>query len=137
MTLQFVYQGFTQNGNDRCYSFNSVEEHQPARLYVISVDLGLFVKHQVSLQSGPLFCLKLLREACEAGIERLDECRDYHANETDFSSLMTERAARAAAVALKRPARRFVRKPPITSQLSRLGRPVGEETSPTESKAKP
>jgi hypothetical protein len=134
VTVEFVYQGFTQDGNYRCYAFDGVEGHLPPKSYAISVDLSLFSKHQVSFQSGPMFCLKILRSACEAGSDKLDKCRFYRAIDSDFADLMSERAARAAAIAMKKPARRFVRKPPPTSQLSRLGR-LDEEPRPPESKS--
>jgi hypothetical protein len=134
--VHFAYQGFTQNGNQRCYSFNAVEDHKPTAIYAISVDLSLFAKHHVSLQNGPMFCLKILNSASQAGPGKLEECRNYQAIEADFDSLLSERAALAAAAASKKPPRRFGRKPPPTSQLSHLGRPHGEEAPFSEPKVK-
>ena len=121
--MEFFYKGFNQEGNRRCYSFDAVDERQPVKVCAIWVDLSLFTKYQVSLQGGPMFCLQLLRTACEAGIDQMDGFRNYHAVDADFASLISERAARAAVLAAKRPPRRFVRKPPPSSHLRGVGHP--------------
>jgi hypothetical protein len=117
--VQFTYNGFTQEGNNRCYSFDGKEEQKTTAVYRLWVDLSLFVKHRVSLQNGPGFCLQLLNSACAGGPEQMDHLRDYHTIDSDFSNLLAERAAQAAALALKKPARRPFRKPPPSSQLRR------------------
>jgi hypothetical protein len=128
--LEFLYKGFTQDGNDRCFCFDAVEERQPAKLYAIWIDLSLLAKYQVSLQGGPAFCLQLLRTAYQAGADHLDHLREYHAVDADFALLVSERAAQAAALAAKRHPRRFVRKPPPSSNLHGLGRPGTADQHP-------
>ncbi len=137
VTVEFFYKGFNQQGNHRCYSFDAVEERQPTRLCAVWIDLSLFTKYQVSLQGGPMFCLQLLRTACEAGAEHMDGFREYHAVDADFASLMSERAARAAAIAAKRPPRRFVRKPPPSSHLRGVGHPDAMKPHPVAPMKKP
>lgn len=122
--MRFIYNGFTQNGNHRCYLFDGVKECEPTELYSIWIDLSLFVKYQVLLQSGPMFCLRLLRTACERAGDRINEFRNYHASEADFASVLSERAAQAAAAALKKPPRQPFRKPSSSSQITGLGHPV-------------
>ena len=117
--MQFLYNGFTQDGNKRCYSFAAVKERERSTQYGVWVDLSLFTKYQVSLQSGPMFCLHLLQTACEGDAGRLDQLRDYCVIDADFATLLAERAARAAEIAAKRPARRSFRKPSLSSQLQR------------------
>jgi hypothetical protein len=117
--VQFVYNGFTQDGNKRCYSFAAVTDRERTTLYSIGVDLSLFMKYQVSLQNGPTFCLHLLQTACEGDARGLDQFRNYCAIDADFATLLAERAARAAVIAAKKPARRSFRKPPLSSQLRR------------------
>lgn len=114
--MQFLYDGFTQDGNNRCYSFRSVEEHEPAVMYTIWVDLELFNKYQVSLQSGPMFCLHLLQTVCASST--IDPGCTYRAVDADFAVVLAERA-RAAAVASKKATRRPFRKPQPASQLGR------------------
>ncbi|MBV9405153.1 MAG: hypothetical protein JO211_07400 [Acidobacteriaceae bacterium] len=122
--MQFLYKGFRQNGNHRCYSFDAIEEDQPAKVCVIWVDLSLLTKYQVALQGGPEFCLQLLRGAALEGESGLDQFREYHAGDSDFASIVSERVARAAALAAKRPPRRFVRRPPASSHLRGVGYPA-------------
>lgn len=117
--MQFLYNGFTQDGNNRCYSFKAVEERQPTILYSIWVDLALFTKYQVSLQSGPMFCLHLLQAACNSSTGQMNPDGSYRAVDADFASVLAERAARATAVASKKAARRPFRKPQPSSQLHR------------------
>lgn len=121
--MEFLYKGFIQDGNDRCYSFDAVDEHQPPKLCAIWIDLSLLAKYRVLLQGGPAFCLQLLRTACEGGSDHMDHFREYHAVDADFATLVSERAARAAAAAAKKHPRRFVRKPPPSSNLRGLGQP--------------
>jgi hypothetical protein len=113
--VQFLYDGFTQEGNNRCYSFRVVDGHQPAVMYTIWVDLLLFGKYQVSLQSGPMFCLHLLQTVCASSA--IDPGCNYRAVDADFAVVLAERAARAAAVASKKTARRPFRKPQLAPYL--------------------
>ena len=136
--MQFFYKGFSQNGNHRCYSFDAVEEHEPAKLCAIWIDLSLLAKYQVSLQGGPEFCLQILRTALKTGADHVDRFRDYHAVDADFASLVSERVARAAALAAKRPPRRFVRRPPPSSHLRGVGYPAtATKPQPVEAAKKP
>ena len=128
--MQFVYKGFSQSGNHRCYAFDAVEEHQPAKVCAIWIDLSLLAKHQVALQGGPEFCLQLLRAATLEGGDGLDHFREYHAVDADFASIVSERLARAAALAAKRPPRRFVRRPPPSSHLRGVGYPASAKPQP-------
>ena len=115
--MRFLYDGFTQDGNNRRYSFRRVEEHEPAVMYTIWVDLGLFGKYQVSLQSGPMFCLHLLQTVC-ANSTTGPGC-NYRAVDADFAVVLAERAARAAAVESRKAPRRPFRKPQPASQFGR------------------
>jgi hypothetical protein len=120
--VQFLYDGFVQDGNNRCYSFKAVEEHQPSVVYSIWVDLKLFTKYQVPLQNGPMFCLHLVQTACSTSTDQANPDRIYRAVEADFAGLLMERAARATALASKKVARRPFRKPQPSSQLQRYVR---------------
>jgi hypothetical protein len=112
--VHFIYDGFVQDGNNRCYSFKAVEEHRASAVYNVWVDLKLFTKYQVPLQNGPMFCLHLLQASDRANPESI-----YHAVDSDFAGVLAERAARATALASKKVARRPLRKPQPSSQLNR------------------
>lgn len=137
MSVQFFYKGFTQDGNQRRYSFDAVEERQPVQLCAIRVELSLFTKYALSLQSGPMFCLQLLRRAAEGGAGHMEQFQEYCAVDTDFNTLTSERAARAAVVAAKKPPRRPFRKPAPASQLRGVGRPETADHRPAEMGKKP
>lgn len=115
--MQFLYNGFRQDGNNRCYSFDAREGREPATPCRVWIDLALFAKHRVSLQNGPGFCLQLLQTAWIASEEPATESREYRAVDKDFASLLSERAARLALAASRKPARRPFRKPSPSSQL--------------------
>lgn len=121
--MQFSYQGFTQSGNLRLFAFEGGEEHRPVERYCIAIDLALFTKFHLSFQSGPMFCLQILRTAALAGSDELARVKHYQAHDSDFASLEVERERRVQALANKRPAKRPVRKPPPNSQLRGLGTP--------------
>jgi hypothetical protein len=101
--VQFTYNGFTQEGNNRCYSFGSRGETNTTTSYCLWVDLSLFAKYRVPLQSGPGFCLQLLHGAFEDGAEQMHNHRNYHTIDADFTSLLAERAVQAATVASRKP----------------------------------
>jgi hypothetical protein len=117
--MQFLYNGFKQEGNNRCYCFDAKEGREPATMCRVWIDLSLFTKYRISLQTGPGFCLQLLQTAWAGGDDQIKETHDYRAIDKDFTSLLSERAARLAIVAAKRPPRRPFRKPPLSSHLGR------------------
>ncbi len=122
--MQFAYEGFTQDANQRRYAFHSVEKSQPGDAYVIQIDLLLFARHQLSIQNGPMFCLRLLQEALMSGPDKLGQFHQYRVVDSDFDAVAAERAVKAAAIASKKPPRRPFRKPSSNSQLSSVGRPA-------------
>lgn len=119
MDVQLIYNGFTQDGNNRCYCFDAVENKRPAIPYIVWVDLSLFAKYHVPFQSGPMFSLKLLQNALEGETGDSEHRHNYFAVDDDFADLLLERAAQAAATAGRKPSRRPFRKPSPASQLHR------------------
>lgn len=106
--MNFTYQGFTHNGSKRCYTFWSTRtEDHPINSYLIEVDLLLLSRLRVSVQDGPMFCLKMLNAACAAGSESLAKLQRYRLVEEDFRPLLVEREKAAA----EKAGRRFLRKP--------------------------
>jgi hypothetical protein len=118
INVEFLYNGFKQDGNDRCYSFDARADHEPVMLCSVWVDLSLFTKYRVALQSGPRFCLQLLQAAWAGGGDHMNKFRDYHAIDADFATLLAERAAQLAVTTARKPARRPFRKPPPSSHLA-------------------
>jgi hypothetical protein len=123
--MQFAYDGFTQDGDRRCFLFRGIEERNPTISFSIEVDLPLFVQNRVPVQEGPMFCLQLLMTASVGGPTCLNRFQSYTVVREDFRPLLIERERRAAEKALKKPSRKPFRKPPFTSNLH-LGTPSSE-----------
>ncbi len=123
--MHFTYEGFTQDGDRRCFLFRGIEERSPVNVFSIEVDLQLLLQNRVPVQDGPMFCLQLLTTASGDGSNCLDRFHSYRVVGEDFRALLVERARRAAEKALKKPARKPFRKPSFTSNLH-LGAPSTE-----------
>lgn len=123
--MQFAYDGFTQDGDRRCFLFRGIEERNPTISFSIEVDLRLLLQKRVPVQEGPMFCLQLLTTASVGGPTCLDRFQNYTVVGEDFRPLLIERERRAAEKELKKPGRKPFRKPSSTSNL-RLGTPPRE-----------
>lgn len=117
--MQFVYQGFTHQGDIRSFNFQGKEEREAPTNFSILVDLLLFARNHVAVQDGPGFCLQLLTDACASTPECLDRLRHYTVVEEDLRPIMVDRANRAAIKVRKQAHRRIGRKPSDASQLGR------------------
>jgi hypothetical protein len=115
--MHFAYEGFTHDGNTRCFLFQGVEGHAPASAFSIEIDLPLFMQHHIAIQEGPSFCLQLLTQASSAGAACLEKFHSYQVVGEDFRPLIAERKKRETDQALKRQSRRFYRKPHLRSNL--------------------
>jgi hypothetical protein len=115
--MHFVYQGFTHLGAVRAFVFHGVEQAKLPVVCSIEVDLPLFARNRVAVQDAPMFCLQMLTDAVAAGSPSLDKFEHYRVVESDLRALLMDREKRAALKAMKPAPRRFVRKPPATSQL--------------------
>jgi hypothetical protein len=115
--MHFSYEGFTQDGNRRCFLFRGVENLTPTTLYSIEVDMPLLLQSQVAVQDGPMFCLQLLTTASNGGPNCLDRFHKYRIVAEDFRPLLIERERKAAEKALKKPYRPPFRKPSFPSNL--------------------
>lgn len=115
--MHFAYEGFTQDGDRRCFLFRSVEERNSTGVFSIEVDLHLLMQNRVPVQDGPMFCLQLLTTASGDGSNCLSRFHSYRVVGEDFRPLLVERERRAAEKALKKPTRKPFRKPSFTSNL--------------------
>lgn len=120
--MHFSYEGFTHDGEMRCFLFHGIQERDPVSAFSIKIDLPLFAQNKIPVQDGPMFCLQLLTSALLAGPASLDRFHSYRVVIDDFRPLLVEREKHAAEKALKARARRPIRKPSYTSNL-RLGIP--------------
>ena len=120
--MHFAYEGFTQEGDRRCFLFRGIEERNPTISFSIEVDLRLLVQNHVPVQEGPMFCLQLLTTASVGGPTCLGRFQSYKVVAEDFRPLLVERERRAAEKALKNSARKPFRKPSFKSNVH-LGTP--------------
>jgi hypothetical protein len=58
----FRYLGFEQIGTSRAYRFEEVIPGEQKKVFIVTIDTGLFKKHRVGIQEGPALCLRLLME---------------------------------------------------------------------------
>ncbi len=58
--MELRYMGFEQRQGARAYRFDGVTRGAPTIQYVITADLGLFLKHHVGIQEGPNLCARKL-----------------------------------------------------------------------------
>lgn len=115
--MHFAYEGFTHDGNMRCFLFRGIEERNAPTIFSIEIDLRLLVQHRVAVQEGPMFCLQLLTTASAEGPNCLDKFHSYCAVADDFRPLLVQRERSAAENALKKRSRKVPRKPPPASNL--------------------
>jgi hypothetical protein len=122
--MHFVYEGFTQEGDRRCFLFRGIEGRDSTDIFSIEIDLRLFAQNQVLVQEGPIFCLGLLTTAWVAGPDCLERFHAYRVVGEDFRPLHIEREGKAAEKALrKQPRRPFHKRPPNANLW--LGRSSG------------
>ena len=122
VNMHFAYDGFTQDGNRRCFLFRASEDHTSAPSFSIEVDLELLLKNQVSMQEAPLFCLNLLTDASLDKPGSLDRLRSYTLVGDDFKQLHVERQREAAERLSKKATRKPIRRHSNTSNVH-LGSP--------------
>ncbi len=115
--MHFSYDGFTQDGNSRCFLFRAAEEHKSTNGFSIQVDLGLLLKNGVPMQEAPMFCLNMLTDASLGAPGSLDRLRSYTVVGDDFKELHIERERQAAERSSKKAARRPIRKHSNMSNL--------------------
>ncbi len=115
--MHFVYEGFTQDGCRRYFSFLGVNEREPEMKFLIEVNLEMLGKYSLSVQEGPLFCQDLLTKALLTGAVSLEKLQKYAVVCDDLRPILVEREKREAEKEMKRRYRSAYRKPPVTSNL--------------------
>ncbi len=67
--MQFLYMGFTQREDVRCYRFQGIlPGESPARPrrkinLQLSAEMSMLAEYQIRFQDGPALCLRILNEA--------------------------------------------------------------------------
>lgn len=95
--MQFVFSGFKQTVNVRQFAYTGIGEDRSRTGFIVTADLDLLRKYQISLQDAPLLCLRLLEN-----IEDAARQRTLIFTEDDMIKLSRTRAADREAAAQKR-----------------------------------
>jgi hypothetical protein len=113
--MRFTYEGFTHDGDTRCFLFRGIEEPDPTSMFCIEVELRLLLQNRVPVQDGPMFCLQLLTTASLGGSSYLNKFLTYRVVGEDLRPLVIQREQRAAEKALKKRPQQRPQKPSSTS----------------------
>jgi hypothetical protein len=100
--LNIRYLGFEQRKNARAYLFDAVEKGCPARHFVVTADLALFLTHHVPLQEGP--ALSAVKLNADLAVDVQGE--DHELTDSDLRSHNETRLLAEATRAQKRGPRR-------------------------------
>jgi hypothetical protein len=120
--MRFVYDGFQQEGDRRCFLFRVDEKDAAISLFSIRIDLALLLRNRIPMQAAPMFCLNLLTEASQGEPGSLNRLQSYTVVGDDFSKIHTERKRKEAEKLSKKPYRRPFGAPSSRSNLY-LGSP--------------
>jgi hypothetical protein len=115
--MRFAYEGFTQDGDRRCFLFRGIEAPNPTNIFSIEVELPLLAQNRVQVQDGPMFCLQLLTTASVGGSSCLNRFLSYRVVGEDLRPLLVERGRREAEGALRKQRYRRPIKRSSTSNL--------------------
>lgn len=115
--MRFAYEGFTQDGDRRCFLFRGIEQPNPTNIFSIEIELPLLFQNRVPIQDGPMFCLQLLTTASVGGSNRLNRFLSYRVVGEDLRPLLVEREQRAADKALKKQPHKRPIKPSAMSNV--------------------
>ena len=90
--MELRYMGFDQARNMRVYKFGSSSvPGEPTSRFVVSVDLGLFLKHHVNIQEGPALCAQKLTADLQSQHQG-----DHELTNEDMAAYVADRAAAEA-----------------------------------------
>ena len=58
--MRLQYMGFEQVKNIREYLFHGIAAGEETKIFVVTTDVALFLKHHVGMQEGPALCWRKL-----------------------------------------------------------------------------
>ncbi len=120
--MQFLYMGFTQQANIRCFRFQGVlPRERPTKLakifeFAMNADMALLTRYKIPVQDGPALCLEILTAALARTSEEAIPFAAYSVTSQDLSAFASAKSAIAdAKMARRKPRPPF--KPAPSSQL--------------------
>jgi hypothetical protein len=120
--MQFLYMGFAQQANVRCFRFQGILPRErtaksaPAIDLKLNADLSLLARYKISIQDGPTLCLQILVAALTGAEDNVAAFASYSITLDDVIAFAAARTAiEDAKIAHRKPRRHF--KPLASSQL--------------------
>ncbi|HXF26879.1 MAG TPA: hypothetical protein VN610_06390 [Bryobacteraceae bacterium] len=120
--MQFLFQGFSQQGKTRIYRFQGVvARERPTQAsrnidFTLAVDMALLAQHHIAIQDGPALCLQILTGALTTPEDNTGRFASYAITLQDLSAFSSAKSAREESkMARRKPRRPF--KPAASSQL--------------------
>jgi hypothetical protein len=89
--VELRYIGFDQAQNTRVYRFDCRAEDKSTMRFAVSVDMVLFLRHDVSIQEGPSLCAQKLTADFEA-----QHRGEHELTNEDLAAHVAERTAAKA-----------------------------------------
>jgi len=115
--VQIEYRGFTHPlSGIRRYEFHGTELKRQPLVFVLSIEIALFPKHQLSIQDGPAICLQILAKAQSDGEVGRESFQGYTITTLDVEAYAATLKARSAAKSALHKRRTYA-KPQPSSQL--------------------
>ncbi len=97
--MQFLYMGFTQQENIRCYRFEGVvPKERPTQVtknidFRLSADMSMLAEYHIQVQDGPALCLQVLSAASAGEANNAAPFASYDITREDLSAFASARSA--------------------------------------------
>lgn len=97
--MQFLYMGFSQRANIRCYRFDGVvPRERPTRItknieFLLSADMSLLAQYHIPIQDGPALCLRILTAALTGAEDNAARFASYAITREDLGAFASARNA--------------------------------------------
>jgi len=121
--MQFLYMGFSQQANVRCYRFQGVmPRERPTKMtknieLMLSADMALLAQHRIRVQDGPTLCLQILGASLAGPEDNAIRFASYAITREDVSAFASARNAIEESKLARRKHHRPPFKPSASSQL--------------------
>ena len=120
--MRFLYMGFSQEANLRCYRFHGVvPKERPTKVspnieFRLNADMSLFSQYHIPLQDAPALCLQILTSMLSGTEDQAIQPASYAITRDHLSTFLNHRTeVEDAKIARRKPRPKF--KPSPSSQL--------------------
>jgi cold shock CspA family protein len=110
------YMGFDQLGNTRAYRFERMSPGEAKETFTVVIDMGLFKRHQIVIQEGPVLCLQWLSAELEAATPKLERLSPWSITDQNMLAYVASKPAPGTKSARRGARREFPL--PFTSSIT-------------------